>query len=115
MEIGDARVIARHGINTDDKWTTAGKFLFATLKAHEVMDDFMMLNIKDHPSISSEMVKFICYLQPASDASRLMDCINNLESLQKGDRSQISKLDTRVKTLQNWKTEIDKTLKNMKN
>ena len=114
MEIGDVRVIARHGIDTEDKWTTAARFLFATLKAHEIMDSFMRLNIKDHPSISSEMVKFICYSQPSSDASNLMNRLGNLETLQRGDQSAISKLESKVKTLQTWKTDAEKLLKQLK-
>ncbi len=113
-EIGDVRVIARHGIDTEDKWTTSARFLFATLKAHEVMDSFMRLNIKDHPSISSEMVKFICYAQPSSEASTLLSRMSNLETLQRGDQSQISRLETKVKSLQSWKSDAERLLKNMK-
>ena len=62
QEIAHERVIARVGIDVDDQWGTSSKFQFATLKA---MSDFMHLSIKDHPSISSEMVKFVCW-RPAN-------------------------------------------------
>ena len=35
------------------------------------MDYLTRLSIKDYPNISSEMDKFVCYSQPASDASSL--------------------------------------------
>lgn len=111
IEIADVRVIARNGIRTDDQWTTSGKFVFATLKAHEVMEDFMRLNIKDHPSISSEMVKFICYSQPASDTAEVLNRLGNVETLQRGDQSSISKLEAKLKKLETWKTDAEKALK----
>ena len=113
-EIGDVRVVARNGIDIEDKWTTSARFLFATLKAHEIMEAFMRLNIKDHPSISSEMVKFICYSQPSTDTAEVMGRLGNLETLQRGDQSQISKLETKVKALTSWKTDAEKLLKQLK-
>ena len=80
-EIGDARVIARDGVHVNDPWTTGAKFLFATLKAHVVMHDFMRLDIKDHPSISSEMVKFICYSQPSHDTADVLARLSTAETL----------------------------------
>jgi hypothetical protein len=71
-ELGYVQVTACDGVNVDDPWTTAATFLFATLKAHDIMQDFMHLSIKDHPSISSEMVKFVCYSQPLAGASELL-------------------------------------------
>ena len=113
IEISDARVIARDGIHTDDPWTTSARFLFATLKAHEVMSSFMKLGIKDHPSISSEMVKFICYSQPSTDTAEVMTRLTNIESLQRGDQSQISRMDTKVQKLTTWKNETEKSLKRL--
>lgn len=114
IEIGDVRVVARNGIDTEDKWTTSARFLFATLKAHEVMEEYMRLNIKDHPSISSEMVKFICYSQPSTDTAEVLGRLGNLETLQRGDQSNISKLENKIKALQSWKSDAEKTLKQLK-
>jgi hypothetical protein len=112
-ELADVRVIARDGIHTEDQWATAAKFLFTTLKAHEIMEEYMRLNIKDHPSISSEMVKFVCYSQPATDTAEVLSRLCNLESLQRGDQSGISRLEARIKKLEVWKTETDKTIKKL--
>ena len=112
-EISDVRIIARDGVHTDDPATTSAKFLFATLRAHQIMTEFMRLNIKDHPSISSEMVKYICYSQPSTDTANVFTRIGNLETLQRGDQSNISKLESRFKKLENWKTDAEKTIKRL--
>ena len=114
QEIAHERVIARDGIDMDDHWGTSAKFLFATLKAHSVMSEFMKLSIKDHPSISSEMVKFVCYSQPTADSSELLSRISGVESLQRANQSNISKQETRIKRLETWKGETDKLLKKLK-
>ena len=114
QEIAMERVVARDGIDVGNPWNTAAKFLFATLKAHEVMADFMKLSIKDHPSISSEMVKFVCYAQPSNDASEFLTRIAGVESLQRADQSNISKLESRLKKVETWKSDADKLLKKLK-
>ena len=53
MELSHIRVIARGGVHIDDAWSTGDTFLFATLKTHVIMEQFVRLSIKDHPSISS--------------------------------------------------------------
>lgn len=113
-ELGYVRVLARDGVNMDDPWNTAATFLFATLKAHVIMQDFMRLSIKDHPSISSEMVKFVCYSQPAAGASQLLSRVSAVESLQRSDQGNISRLDTRTKRLESWKSDTDKTISKLK-
>ena len=113
-EIGDARVIARDGVHVNDPWTTAAKFVFATLKAHEVMRAFMRLDIKDHPSISSEMVKFICYSQPSHDTADILMRLSAAETLMRTNQGSIAKLDSRLKKLEAHRTESDKLLKKLK-
>ena len=113
-EIGDARIIARDGVHVSDPWTTAAKFLFATLRAHEVMSGFMRLHIKDHPSISSEMVKFICYSQPATDTAEVLSRLSSTEVLVRTNQSNISKLEARGRKYDLWKADIDKMIKKLK-
>lgn len=114
QELGYVRVMARDSANISDPWTTAATFLFATLKAHVIMQEFMRLSIKDHPSISSEMVKFVCYSQPAQGASTLVTRLSAVEALQRSDQSMISKLDGRIKKVESWKPDTDKLLKKLK-
>jgi hypothetical protein len=114
VELGDVRITARAGIHINDPWTSAAKFLFATLRAHEVMHSFMRLDIKNHPSISSEMVKFICYSQPASDTTEVLGRLSTVESMQRTQQSNISKLDLKAKKIDTWKSDTEKLLKKLK-
>ena len=114
QELSYERVVARDGIHVDDPWSTSANFLFATMKAHAVMGEFMKLSIKDHPRISSEMVKFVCYSQPTADTSDLVSRVHSVESLQRADQSNIAKLEGRVKKLEGWKNDSDKVLKKLK-
>ena len=113
-EIGDVRVLARDGVHVNDPWMTGAKFLFATLKAHEVMQEFMRLDIKDHPSISSEMVKFICYSQPSHDTADVLSRLAAAEVLVRSNQSSIAKFDSRLKKLESHRVESDKLLKKLK-
>ena len=61
------------------------------------------------------MVKFICYSQPSTDTAEVMSRLSNLETLQRGDQSSISRLEPRVKRLETWKTETDKVVKRLSN
>ena len=114
VEMGDVRITARAGIHINEPWTSAAKFLFATLRAHEVMHSFMRLDIKNHPSISSEMVKFICYSQPASDTAEVLTRLASTESMQRTHQSTLSKLDLKSKKIDVWKADTDKLLKKIK-
>ena len=94
------RGIARDGVNMDDKWAASSVFLFATLKAHAIMQDFMRLSIKDYISVFSKMAKFVCYSQPSSNTSALMTRLSAIETLQHGDQSNVSKHDNHLKKLE---------------
>ena len=77
------------------------------------MAKYMKANIKDHESISSEMVKYICYSQPSTDAADILSKITNLSALQKGDQRNIAKMEKRLATLEAWKSEAEKTIKRL--
>ena len=110
-EIGDERVVARDNIHCDNLWASTAKIIYGILRAHKVMKEFMRLNLRDHPSISSEMVKFVCYSQPASDTSRVLEQIEEMSSIAKKTASTLSKHESRIKKVENWKEEATKTLK----
>jgi hypothetical protein len=40
-ELADVHVLACDGIHIDDPWATCAKFMFATLKAHEIMEEYI--------------------------------------------------------------------------
>ena len=113
-ELADARIVAKDGIRCGDPWYTASKCLYGTLKAHKIMHDFTRLEIKNHPSISSEMVKFVCFSQPATDTADLIHRLAVTENIAKQAQGVGSKLETRTKKLEVANTDINKVLKKLK-
>ena len=103
--------MARDNIHCNDLWFSTAKIIYGILRAHKVMKEFMRLNLRDHPSISSEMVKFVCYSQPASDTSRVINQLSELTESHKKVASTVSKNESCIKKLENWHKEATKTLK----
>ena len=71
----------------------------------------MRLIIKNHPSISSEIVKFVCYYQTLSGTNQVLDSISLVDFLQRGYHSSISKLELSMNKLEAWKDYMNETLK----
>ena len=113
-ELADARIVAKDGIRCGDPWYTASKCLYGTLKAHKIMHDFTRLEIKNHPSISSEMVKFVCFSQPATDTADLIQRLAVTENVAKQAQGVGSRLETRTKKLEAANVDINKLLKKLK-
>ena len=88
------------------------KFLYVTLKAHTVVSEYMKLS-KKFIQVFHQM-KIVCYAQPSSDSPELISRILGVESMQRVDQSNISKMDTKLKKLELWKGESDKLLKKLK-
>lgn len=78
------------------------------------MHGFMRLDIKDHPSISSEMVKFICYSQLSHDNADVLARLSSAETLMRTNQSSIAKLDARLKKLEAHRVGSNKLLKKLK-
>ena len=74
----------------------------------------MRLHIKDHPSISSEMVKFICYSQPSTDTAEVLSRLTANDALVRINQSNISKLEAKSRKIDLWKLELDKVIKKIK-
>jgi hypothetical protein len=55
----------------------------------------------------------VCYSQPATDTAEVLGRLSNVESLQRGDQSSISRLEARLKKLETWKSDTDKTVKKL--
>mmetsp|Transcript_11714 Transcript_11714/g.14589 ORF Transcript_11714/g.14589 Transcript_11714/m.14589 type:complete len:105 (+) Transcript_11714:478-792(+) len=98
-------------MDTHDTWLMSGTYLFYTLKAHEVMQDFMRLNIKDHSSISSEMTKFICYNQASTDFSEIFDKLTILETSHRSDQAGANRLMTRMTKVERFVAETKEWMK----
>ena len=73
------------------------------------MAEFTSIYINYHPRISSEIVRYVCYNQPASYASLLDIRLTAVEYLQRYDQSNISKMDARLKRVDSFNTKADNT------
>ena len=93
------RVSARDTINIDAPLTSGSGILFANLRAHSIMIEFMHLSIKYHPSIYSDMVIFLWYSQPSTNTSEFLTRISAVNYLQHYYQIQLSKQETRIKEL----------------
>jgi peptidoglycan hydrolase CwlO-like protein len=60
------------------------------------------------------MVKFVCYSQPATSASDLFSQVQAVESVQRSDQSNISKLEAHTKRIETGKSDVDKSIKKLK-
>ena len=78
------------------------------------MSKFMHLQIKYHPSISLEKVKFVCYSVPSTNTSELITRIYAVDSLQYFHQSNLSKQEVKLKNLESFNTEAEKYTKKLK-
>ena len=78
-----------------------------------LISDFMRISIKEHPRISSYMVKLFCLRKPTSYYSLLDIRLTEVETLQCSNQINISNMYARLKRLKSFNTEADKTLKKL--
>jgi hypothetical protein len=87
--------------------TTSAMVLFATLKAHDVMREFVDANFENHPSIASEYVKFLTRNSMAgsigdvvSEVAKMGDKLVLMESGRVTLKKSFDSLQTRVVALE---------------
>ena len=87
--IGDVWISARDAkMRAADSSTTA-LIMYATLRAHDVMDEFIKACFENHPTIASEYVK---YLARNSTSGKIGDALKNVTKL----TGQFALLDTQL-------------------
>jgi HD-GYP domain-containing protein (c-di-GMP phosphodiesterase class II) len=75
--------------------TNTAKTLFAMLKIHKVMREYEELEIKNHPAVSSEYVKFLATHVGFNEARSIRDSVAEVETkIQKVDVEQKKILET---------------------
>ena len=74
----------------------------------------MNLSIKYHPSISSEMVNFVCYIVTSINMSEFLTPISTVKYLQRSDKINLAKQEVKLKNLESFNTEAEKSIKNFK-
>ena len=78
------------------------------------MIKFMRFSIKDHPSISSEVAKFVCYIVPSTNTSEFLTRISAADSLQCSYQRNLAKYKGRLKKMDTFKTETEKYINKLK-
>ena len=113
-EIGYASVSARADINIDAPLPSESGIIFSTIRAHYFMIKFMCFSIKDHSSISSDMVNFVCYSVPSTNTSEFLTRVSTVQSLQRSEKINLFKQGGRLKKMYTFNTEAEKSIKKLK-
>jgi hypothetical protein len=81
--------------------------MWAVLKTHDVMEEYLIHNFEDHPSIAAENVRFLTYNMMGAggsnadvDAKQLEKQVDKLETSNKNLRTQLDKLGSRIEKLE---------------
>ena len=114
LDLYEVRSAARDSFRPQDKWATTAKYIATTIRAHEVMAAYASHAIKDHPNISAEMTKFVCYSRPMNSSEELLTKLEAMASNVKQAQSATSKAENRLKKLETWMNDTDKLLKKLK-
>ena len=67
------RCFAREAMDTHSKKEMGAAVIWGTFQTHKVMEDYMKYGIENHPSISSEYVKFLVTNTPLSSGGECLD------------------------------------------
>jgi hypothetical protein len=81
--------------------------MWAVLKTHDVMEEYLIHNFEDHPSIAAENVRFLTYNMMGVggsntnvDAKQVEKQVDKLETANKSMQAQLDKLSSRVEKLE---------------
>jgi hypothetical protein len=81
--------------------------MWAVLKTHDVMEDYLAHNFEDHPSITAENIRFLTYNVMGAGGSNTDVEVKNLEKLlekihmaNKNLRLQVDKLTSRIEKME---------------
>lgn len=93
-EIHSQRVIARDIYDPNDLEFTTAKMLWATWKAHGVMEQYLRHHFYEHPSISAVLARHLAnnYIKPSATPAAM---VTTLEKTVKSLSSRVDKLETK--------------------
>jgi hypothetical protein len=77
--------------------TNTAKTLFAILKIHEVMREYEELEIKNHPAVSSEYVKFLATHVGFNKAQSIQDSVAEVEKKVQKNNLELKRMAEAVK------------------
>jgi hypothetical protein len=84
--------------------------IYALLKCHMVMNDFVEANFKDHPSVASERVKLLFNNLSVSGTSPQSEAIAKAQAAAEKASNSVQSFQSRMDTFQARLEKIDKTL-----
>ena len=91
QDMAAVRVTARDVKHARDKHITATEYIWATLKTHSVMEEFVRHNFEDHPSFASVITHFVTNNSFQSD---LKDILSRLDKNEKELKALGKRVDT---------------------
>ena len=91
MSVGRRAAAKMSGGNSRDK--VCDNYLYATLRAHRIMKEYMDAGIKDHPSISAEYIRFLATNSGKNGLEQTKAKVSSLEA-------QVASLTKRLEAVQ---------------
>jgi putative heme degradation protein len=79
----------------------APKVFWAVVRSHDVMEEYKSLNFMDHPSISSEFVKFLTVNTGIDAVDKLVQKVALLEEASKAATKEVKAATTAASTASN--------------
>lgn len=101
------RITARDAKDSEHQLKTATQFIWATLRTHVVMEEYLKKKFEDHPAFASVITRYVTHNNFKSDINDLSTRLDHVTR----DVSNISK---RVDTLLNRMDASEKAIKNKK-
>jgi hypothetical protein len=79
-DVGTTRQSAQGGFEAGNAVKICQKIVWAVLKAHDVMADYKRLSFKNHPSVATELVKFLAINTSFESIEKLVTQTKDLEA-----------------------------------
>jgi phage shock protein A len=121
-EVGTQRYGVQNAFQVGDSRQICQQILWAVLKSHDVMQEYKRLNFKNHPSIATELVKFLAIntsfeaiekltTQVASHQVEIVEYRKNIAALTKTCMAATNKSDEAKKLLDQLSKRVEKVEK----
>lgn len=94
--MADVRVTARDVKNKDDHAATTSEYIWATLRTHQIMEDYLKHNFEDRPAFAFVITRFVTNNSFKSDLRLIDTRIEKTEKELKALKSQVDKLLSKV-------------------
>jgi len=97
--MSDARITARDIKDSSNMEGSAVEYIWATLKTHMVMEEYVSKNFEDHPAFASVITRFVTNNNIQSNVSDLSTRVDKLESGLKNLKGRVDNIFNRLDKL----------------